>query len=104
MARRRGRRLLSDQVPDTFKQEIAADLGLTPEIQRRGWGDMATRDLGRIGGPIGGSMVRVMIRQAEEAMARDPNAVRDIMRGPAYGSGGRGPAAPGWDRPRTQRS
>lgn len=69
MSRRRPR-LLPDDALDTFKYEIAADLGLLPMIERRGWGDMPTRDLGRIGGPIGGHMVRVMIRHAEEALLR----------------------------------
>lgn len=67
---RRRRGLLPDAALDRFKYEIAADLGLLPRIRREGWAELATRDLGRIGGPIGGHMVRVLVRHAEEAMAR----------------------------------
>lgn len=65
-----GRSLLPNQVRDRFKYEIAGELGLLDDIETKGWADMPTRDLGRIGGSIGGNMVKVMIRQAEEAMAR----------------------------------
>lgn len=65
-----GQKLLSQNTLDQFKYEIASELGLTGEIQRRGWADMPSRAMGAIGGNIGGRMVRVMIRYAEEALAR----------------------------------
>ncbi|MEW6031416.1 MAG: alpha/beta-type small acid-soluble spore protein [Bacillota bacterium] len=70
---RTGRRrtdLLPAEVLDRFKYEIANELGLTQEVQSRGWAEMKTRDVGKIGGHIGGNMVRVMIRYAEEALGR----------------------------------
>ncbi len=53
---------------DRFKFEIAEDLGIP--LHEGYNGDMTTREAGRIGGRIGGNMVKVMIRMAEEAMAR----------------------------------
>lgn len=64
-----GTPLLPDQVRDRFKYEVAGELGLLDDIEIKGWADMPTRDLGRIGGAIGGNMVKVLIRQAEEALA-----------------------------------
>ena len=62
--------ILPNQVRDRFKYEIAGELGLLDDIEQKGWADMPTRELGRIGGTIGGNMVKVMIRHAEEALAR----------------------------------
>lgn len=70
MARNRKRdRLLPRQVLDHFKYEVASELGLTQEINEEGWGNMSSRNCGRVGGRIGGSMVKVMIRQAQRAMS-----------------------------------
>ncbi|OLZ12245.1 alpha/beta-type small acid-soluble spore protein [Sulfobacillus thermosulfidooxidans] len=66
--RKRGPSLLPESVRDQFKYEIASDLGLSHEIAVKGWADMPTRQLGRIGGKIGGNMVKVMIREAEKAL------------------------------------
>lgn len=63
--------LLSNAARDRFKYEVAQELGLLDQIESKGWADMPTRELGRIGGAIGGNMVRVMIRYAEEAMANE---------------------------------
>ena len=54
---------------DQFKYEVASELGLLPKVEQIGWGDMPSRECGRVGGHIGGRMVRVMIRHAEEALA-----------------------------------
>ena len=64
-----GAALLPEQVRDRFKYEVAGELGLLDDIETTGWADMPTRDLGRIGGAIGGNMVKVLIRHAEEALA-----------------------------------
>ncbi len=66
----RGPSILPNQVRDKFKYEIASDLGILDEIERRGWGNMPTRQLGRIGGKIGGNMVKVMIKHAEDSLAK----------------------------------
>lgn len=63
------RELLPQNIRDRFKYEVAEDLNLLDTIAEKGWGDMPTRDLGRIGGTIGGNMVRVMIRHAEQQLA-----------------------------------
>lgn len=70
MAQFSGRqRLLPPEVLESFKYEIANELGLTEQIQSKGWPEMSTRDCGRVGGRIGGRMVRVMIRFAEQQLA-----------------------------------
>uniref|UniRef100_A0A7C2I162 Alpha/beta-type small acid-soluble spore protein n=1 Tax=Ammonifex degensii TaxID=42838 RepID=A0A7C2I162_9THEO len=63
-------KLLPDAVLDRFKYEVATELGLSPAIVSGYWGNVTARDCGRVGGKIGGSMVRVMIRHAEEALLR----------------------------------
>ena len=68
MAKRSGPRLLPEDFLDKFKYEVAGELGILPEVERRGWADMPSRECGRVGGHIGGRMVKVMIRHAEEAL------------------------------------
>lgn len=69
MARRQRRTVLPAAEPalDQLKYEVAEDLGLLPEIATKGWGDMTTRDVGR----VGGEMVRRMIQAAEGSLARE---------------------------------
>ncbi len=50
---------------DRFKYEVAEDLGLADDIERRGWENMTTREVGK----VGGNMVRRMIERAEREMA-----------------------------------
>ncbi len=51
-----------------MKNEIANELSLhVPEVEDLG--DASCRDCGRLGGQIGGNMVREMIRLAEQRMA-----------------------------------
>jgi hypothetical protein len=47
-----------------MKYEVAEELGLRGDIERRGWGDMTSRQCGT----VGGHMVRKMIRFAERRM------------------------------------
>jgi hypothetical protein len=61
-------RILSDAVREQFKYEVAQELGLWNEIEEKGWADMPSRQLGRIGGKIGGNMVKVMIHYAEQSL------------------------------------
>ena len=70
MSRRNNRTtgLLPQSVLDDFKWEIANEIGLAPEIQSKGWENMTSRDCGRVGGRIGGKMVKVMVRRAEESL------------------------------------
>lgn len=70
MARNRNRTsgILPQSVLDEFKWEVASELGLTEKIQSQGWENMTSRECGHVGGRIGGSMVKAMIRRAEEGM------------------------------------
>ncbi|WP_426452227.1 alpha/beta-type small acid-soluble spore protein [Paenibacillus sp. S-38] len=55
--------------PDLVKYEVARSLG----IPLQGAGNnqqLTTEQAGKVGGPIGGSMVRVMIRMAQEHLAK----------------------------------
>lgn len=62
-------RLLSNAAREQFKYEVAQELGLRREIEAKGWAEMPSRQLGRIGGKIGGNMVKVMIQYAEQSLA-----------------------------------
>lgn len=62
-------KLLPDDVLDRFKYEVSQELGLMDRVNTVGWPDMTARECGRVGGKIGGRMVRILIRRAEEALA-----------------------------------
>jgi hypothetical protein len=57
---------------DNFKNEVADELGLTQDIENRGWREMTSRECGQIGGnmggKIGGNMVKKMVTLAEEML------------------------------------
>ena len=63
-------KLLPDDVLDRFKYEIADEIGLSDKIKSVGWPEMPSRECGRVGGKIGGNMVKVMIRYAEQSLAQ----------------------------------
>lgn len=63
-------RVLPEAVLDRFKYEVASELGLQQQVADGYWGEVRAADCGRVGGKIGGAMVRVLIRQAEEALVR----------------------------------
>lgn len=69
---RRRRHVLPQAEPalDRFKYEVAGDLGLEDDIRTRGWENMTTREVGK----IGGNMVRRMIERAERDMASEEYA------------------------------
>ncbi len=62
--------LLSDQILDRFKYEVAENLGLLEKIREQGWSEVTSKDCGAIGGRIGGNMVRVLLRNAEEQLCK----------------------------------
>jgi hypothetical protein len=62
-------RVLPTDVLDSFKYEIADELGLSERIDQVGWPHMTSRDCGRIGGKIGGNIVKVMIRHMQSQLA-----------------------------------
>ncbi|AIQ45183.1 alpha/beta hydrolase [Paenibacillus sp. FSL R7-0273] len=53
--------------PDDVKYEVAKELGIP--LQPGNNGNLTTEEAGHIGGRIGGSMVREMIRLAQEQLA-----------------------------------
>ncbi|MFC5403484.1 small, acid-soluble spore protein, alpha/beta type [Cohnella soli] len=55
--------------PDDVKYEVAEDLGI-PLHPGGGNGKLTTEEAGKVGGQIGGAMVREMIRLAQEKIAR----------------------------------
>ncbi len=60
--------LLPPEVLDAFKYEVAEELGINLVDGYNG--QMTARDAGAIGGRIGGGMVRVLLRRAEEELSR----------------------------------
>ncbi len=54
--------------PDDVKFEVAKELGIP--LQHGANGQLTTEEAGQIGGKIGGSMVREMIRLAEQQLAK----------------------------------
>jgi len=57
MGRRRG------MMSDSFKEEIAKELGFYDKVQKDGWGGITTREAG--------NMVKRAIEKAEEQMIRE---------------------------------
>lgn len=51
---------------DKLKMEVAEELHLDDDIRDRGWENMTTREVGK----IGGNMVRKMVRYAEREMVK----------------------------------
>ncbi len=52
---------------DKFKFEVADELGLMDKIKKVDWGNMTTREVGK----IGGNMVKKMVKMAEEKINPD---------------------------------
>lgn len=67
-----GRYVLPADVLDQMKFEVADELGITLNPGYNG--EIRARDAGAIGGKIGGNMVKVMIRYAEQAMTAEGTA------------------------------
>lgn len=59
---------ISHNRPDDVKYEVAKDLGIP--LQPAGNGELTTEAAGQIGGKIGGTMVREMIRLAQEQLVQ----------------------------------
>lgn len=55
--------------PDDVKYEVAAQLGVP--LRQGDNGGLSTESAGRVGGKIGGTMVREMIRLAQEKLANN---------------------------------
>lgn len=59
---------VSSARPDLVKYEVAKTLGIP--LRPEGNQNLTTEQAGKIGGQIGGTMVREMIRMAQEQLAR----------------------------------
>ncbi|WP_214626849.1 alpha/beta-type small acid-soluble spore protein [Paenibacillus agaridevorans] len=58
--------------PDNVKFEVAKELGVP--LKPNGNGNLTTEEAGHIGGRIGGSMVKELIRLAQDQLAKgDPH-------------------------------
>lgn len=64
----------ADRALDKLKYEVAEDLGLDDDIEQQGWGNMTTREVGK----IGGNMTRRMVKYAENSMV-DQNDTVEAM-------------------------
>lgn len=64
-------KVLPLDVLDSFKYEIADELGITPAVRDGYWGYVPSRECGRVGGKIGGNIVKVMIRYAEQNLSNN---------------------------------
>ncbi|WP_066635671.1 alpha/beta-type small acid-soluble spore protein [Desulfolucanica intricata] len=62
-------RLLPHSVLDQFKYEVADEIGVSSQIKDGYWGKISSEDCGRVGGKIGGNMVKVLVKKAEDALA-----------------------------------
>ncbi|MHB8075223.1 small, acid-soluble spore protein, alpha/beta type [Desulfosporosinus fructosivorans] len=60
--------VLPDSVLEQFKWEVADELGLSSKIKSQGWENMTSRECGHVGGRIGGSIVKTMIRRAKDSL------------------------------------
>ncbi|SFJ42435.1 Small, acid-soluble spore protein, alpha/beta type [Halobacillus dabanensis] len=58
--------LLNSSSPDQTKYEVAEEQGIT--LNKGDNGNLSTRDAGKIGGQIGGRMVKELIRRAQQQM------------------------------------
>lgn len=54
--------------PNDVKYEVAKELGIPLQVE--GNGALTTESVGQVGGRIGGSMVREMVRLAQEQLAK----------------------------------
>lgn len=63
------KKILPNSVLDSFKYELANEIGINNQIQNDYWGEVSSKNCGRVGGKIGGNMVKLMVKRAEEALA-----------------------------------
>lgn len=54
--------------PNDVKYEVARKIGVPLEPEYNG--ELSTKSVGKVGGEIGGSMVRELIRMAQEQLSR----------------------------------
>ena len=57
----------AEKALDRLKYEVAEDLGLDDDIDQKGWANMTTRQVGK----IGGTMVKRLIKRGEQALSEE---------------------------------
>ncbi|WP_432806675.1 alpha/beta-type small acid-soluble spore protein [Oceanobacillus profundus] len=60
--------IVDNNNPDYVKYEVAKEQGIT--LKKGNNGDLTSRQAGKVGGSIGGSMVKEMINIAKEQMKK----------------------------------
>ncbi|WP_226580328.1 alpha/beta-type small acid-soluble spore protein [Halobacillus litoralis] len=61
--------LLNSSSPENTKYEVAKEQGIP--LKKGSNGELTTREAGKIGGQIGGRMVKELIRRAQQQMEND---------------------------------
>lgn len=61
----------SEDELDDLRDEVAEELDLDDDIEERGWGNMTTREVGK----IGGNMVKKMVKYAEKQMDKKDGVI-----------------------------
>ncbi|RSK29013.1 alpha/beta-type small acid-soluble spore protein [Bacillus sp. HMF5848] len=56
--------------PEEVKYEVAKDMGVP--MQKGYNGRLTSKEAGKVGGPIGGQMVKELIRMAQQSMNKPP--------------------------------
>ncbi|MGB9679801.1 MAG: small, acid-soluble spore protein, alpha/beta type [Minisyncoccia bacterium] len=59
---------------ESLKQEVAEELRLDDNIEKKGWGNMTTREVGK----IGENMVKKMIDYAERKMDEEDGEIENV--------------------------
>lgn len=59
---------IDNENPDQVKYEVANEVGVP--LQKGYNGKLSSKDAGKIGGEIGGNMVKELVRMAQEQMKR----------------------------------
>jgi hypothetical protein len=59
---------VSEQAPDDVKYEVAKDMGV--QLEKGYNGQITSKDAGRVGGQIGGRMVKELIQQAKANLGK----------------------------------
>ena len=62
---------VNPEQPHLVKYEVARTLGVP--LQQGYNGQLSSEDAGRVGGPIGGAMVKELIRMAQQQLANQQN-------------------------------
>ncbi|MFW6035788.1 MAG: small, acid-soluble spore protein, alpha/beta type [Halanaerobiales bacterium] len=58
---------LARKAMDNLQYEVTDELGLIDKVNKKGWGNMTTREVGK----IGGNMVKKMVKMAEDNMVKN---------------------------------